>query len=66
VLFPCDESFRKSAKKINRVLRRDEKDAVQYRTIDNMIEREGERIQEYMGEKAEEILKNHGFTAEGR
>jgi hypothetical protein len=66
VLFPCDESFRKSAKKINRVLRRDEKDAVQYRTIDNMIEREGERIQEYMSEKAEEILKNHGFTAEGR
>jgi hypothetical protein len=66
VLFPCDESFRKSAKKINRVLRRDEKDAVQYRTIDNMIEREGERIQEYMREKAEEILKSHGFTAEGR
>ena len=66
MLFPCDESFRKSAKKINRVLRRDEKDAVQYRTIDNMIEREGERIQEYMSEKAEEILKNHGFTAEGR
>ena len=66
MLFPCDESFRKSAKKINRVLRRDEKDAVQYRTIDNMIEREGERIQEYMGEKAKEILKNHGFTAEGR
>ena len=66
MLFPCDESFRKSAQKINRVLRRDGEDAVQYRTIDNMIEREGERIQEYMSEKAETILKNHGFTAEGK
>jgi len=66
MLFPCDESFRKSAKKINRVLRRDQKDAIQYRTIDNMVEREGKDIQEYMDKLAEEILKKQGFTSEGK
>jgi hypothetical protein len=64
--FPCDESFRKSAQKINRALRRDEEDAIQYRTIANMIEREGEFIQEYLDKKAEKTLKSHGFTAEGK
>ena len=57
---------RKSAKKINRVLRRDQKDAIQYRTIDNMVEREGKDIQEYMDKLAEEILKKQGFTSEGK
>ena len=55
-----------SSQKINRVLRRDEEDAIQYRTIANMIEREGELIQEYLGETAEKILKRHGFSAEGK
>jgi hypothetical protein len=31
-----------------------------------MIEREGELIQEYLGEKAENILKSHGFRADGK
>jgi hypothetical protein len=66
VLFPCDESFRQSAHKINRVLRRGEEDAIQHRTIANMVEREGQLIQEYMQDKAEKILKLHGFTSAGK
>lgn len=31
-----------------------------------MIEREGELIQEYLGEKAESLLKSHGFRADGK
>lgn len=65
MLFPCDESYRKSAKKINRVLRRDQQDAIQYRTIDNMVEREGKEIQEHMDKMAEEILKKYDFTSIG-
>jgi hypothetical protein len=55
-----------SAQKINRARRRDEEDAIQHRTIANMMEREGEFIQEYLDKKAEKILKSHGFTAEGK
>ena len=66
VFFPCDESFRKSSKKINRVLWRSEEDTIQYRTIANMVEREGDLIQEHIGKKAEEILKNHHFGADGK
>jgi len=46
-----------SSQKINRVLRRDKEDAIQYRTIANMIEREGEFIQEYLGEKADRVIQ---------
>jgi hypothetical protein len=66
VFFPCDESFRKSTKKINRVLWRNEDDAVQSRTIANIVEREGALIQEHIGKKAEDILKSSGFSAEGK
>jgi hypothetical protein len=66
MLFPCDESYRKSAQKINRVLRRNQQDAIQYRTIDNMVEREGKDIQEHLEKKAEEILKKEGFTGGGK
>jgi len=38
-------------------LRRDKEDAIQYRTIANMIEREGEFIQEYLGEKADRVIQ---------
>ena len=31
-----------------------------------MVEREGKDIQEHMDKLAEEILKKHGFTSEGR
>ncbi len=66
MLFPRDESYRKSAQKSNRVLRRDQQAAIQYRTIDNMVEREGKDIQEYMDKLAEEILKKYGFTSGGK
>jgi hypothetical protein len=46
VFFPCDETFRKSAQKLNRVLRREEEQMVQARTIANLVQREGEAIQE--------------------
>jgi hypothetical protein len=66
VLFPCDESFRKSTEKINRVLWRDEEDAIQSRTLANIVEREGALIQDHLDKKAEDILKSHGFSVEGK
>ena len=39
---------------------------MQFRTIANAVEREGELIQEYISKKAEEILETHGFSAEGK
>jgi hypothetical protein len=65
VFFPCDEPFRKSAKKLNRVLRREEGQMVQARTIANLARREGEAIQECVENKAKMILKCHTFTEEG-
>jgi hypothetical protein len=41
VFFPCDEPFRKSADKLNRVLWREEGQMVQSRTMANLVEREG-------------------------
>ena len=67
VLLACDESFRKCEHKLNRVLRRDEKtDAVQSRTIANVVEREGELIQEHLRTKSERILKSNGFDTDGK
>jgi len=65
LFFPCDEPFRKSAQKLNRVLRRKEGQEVRARTMANLVEREGEQIQAYVGKKAERILEDHGFTADG-
>lgn len=45
---------------------RDEDDAIQFRTIANIVEREGELIQEHINKKAEDILNTHGFSAEGK
>jgi hypothetical protein len=66
LLFPVDEPFRKSTTKLNRVLWRNEEDAIQFRTVANIVEREGEFIQEFISKKAEKILKTHGFSAEGK
>ena len=44
LLYPCDESYRKSAEKINRALRRKEGQQVQARTLANLVEREAEQI----------------------
>lgn len=67
VFFPCDETFRRSADKINRVLWGLEKaDQVQSRTIANLVEREGESVQVCLKEKAERILSCHGFSIDGK
>jgi hypothetical protein len=66
LFFPCDDTFRKSAQKINRMWWREEKqDQVQSRTIANLVEREGEQIQASIEEKAERILEDCGFTSDG-
>jgi hypothetical protein len=67
VFFPCDDSFRRSADKINRLLWRQEKrDRVQSRTIANLVEREGKLIQEQIEKKAARILESNGFSSEGK
>ena len=66
LFFPCEETFRKSADKLNRLWWREEKtDRIQFRTLANMVEREGKLIQEHLCQKAEAILQSHGFTPEG-
>jgi hypothetical protein len=66
VFFPCDDTFRRSADKLNRVLWRQEKpDQVQSRTIANLVEREGKQIQAHVGKKAERIFQEHGFNTAG-
>jgi len=66
VFFPCEETFRKSEDKLNRLWWREEKaDRIQFRTLANMVEREGKRIQEHVWNKAEAIMQSNGFTPEG-
>ena len=66
LLFPVDESFRKRTTKLNRVLLRNKEDAIQFRTIANTVEREGELIQEERSKKAEETLERYGFDPAGK
>jgi hypothetical protein len=65
LFYPCDESYRKSARKINRALRRKEGQEVQARTLANLVEREGEKVQEYLEKKAERVLASHGWNPDG-
>jgi hypothetical protein len=65
LFYPCDESYRKSAGKLNRALRRKEGREVRARTMANLVQREGEQIQASMKEKAERILETHGFNTNG-
>jgi hypothetical protein len=65
LFYPCDESYRKSAGKINRALRRKEGQEVQARTLANLVEREGEQIQASIEGKAECVLEDHGFYPNG-
>jgi hypothetical protein len=66
LFFPCEETFRKSEDKLNRLWWREEKtDRLQFRTLANMVEREGKLIQEHVDKKAEAILQSNGFTPEG-
>lgn len=65
LFYPCDESYRKSAKTLNRALRRKEGQEIKVRTIANLVEREGEQIQLHIEKKAEHILDGHGFNTDG-
>jgi hypothetical protein len=65
VFSPCDETFRKSAQNLNRLLWRKEGRLVQARTMANLVEREGEAIAACVENKAKTILKSHQFTDEG-
>ncbi len=65
LLYPCDESYRKSASKINRALRRKEGQHVQARTLANLVEREGEKIQTSIARKVQCVLEDHGFHSDG-
>jgi hypothetical protein len=65
LFYPCDGSYRKSAKALNRALRRKEGQEVKVRTMANLVEREGAQIQESLENKSEQILEDHGFTSGG-
>lgn len=66
LLFPRDESYRNSGKKINRVLWRDEENSIKSRTLADIVVREGENIQVYLEKKAQEIFKTNDFDEKGR
>ena len=65
LLYPCDESYRKSAEKINRALRRKEGQQVQARTLANLVEREGDQLAASIAKKAECLLEASGFHPNG-
>ncbi|HYT45447.1 MAG TPA: hypothetical protein VEP90_24170, partial [Methylomirabilota bacterium] len=65
LFYPCDESYRKSAGKLNRVLWRKEGQEVRARTLANLVEREGEQIQASLERKAKCVLEDHGFNTNG-
>jgi hypothetical protein len=57
VFFPCDDTYRHCAQKLNRVLWREGREqAIGARTIANIVEREGSLIQAQLKQKAQEIL----------
>jgi hypothetical protein len=65
LLYPCDESYKKSEKAINRALRWKEGQQVQSRTLANLVEREGEQMQASVKKKAKHILEDNGFKSDG-
>jgi hypothetical protein len=65
LFYPCDESYRKSAKSLNRALRRAVGQEVKVRTMANLAEREGEQIQTCLENKSGQILDDHGWTPGG-
>jgi hypothetical protein len=65
LFYPCDESYRKSAKALNRALRRKEGQQMKTRSIANLVEREGAQIQAALENKGERILEDHGWTCDG-
>jgi len=66
LMFPCDESYRDSEAKINRVLWRDEEYGIKSRTLADIVVREGESIQECLLKKTQAILVANGFDEKGQ
>ena len=66
LMFPCDESYRDSVAKINRVLWRDEEHEIKSRTLADIVVREGESIQECLLKKTQTILVAKGFDEFGK
>lgn len=66
LMFPCDESYRDSEAKINRVLWRDEEYGIKSRTLADRVVREGETIQECLWKKMQAILAANGFDELGK
>lgn len=66
LMFPCDESYRDSKAKINRVLWRDEEQGIKSRNLADIVVREGETIQQHLWEKTQEILATNGFDEKGK
>ncbi len=65
LFYPCDESYSKSAKALNRALRRKEGQQMKTRLIANLVEREGKQMQAALEKKGERILEGHGWTSDG-
>jgi len=63
--FACDESYRKTEAKINRI-RWQKDDITQSRTIANVVEREGLEIQRAIEDKTVKILEENGFDKNGK
>ncbi len=66
LMFPCDESYRDSKAKINRVLWRDEEQGIKSRNLADIVVREGETIQQHLWEKTQKILAANGFDKKGK
>jgi hypothetical protein len=61
--YSTDTSNRKSARRLNRI-RLEEEERLIPTTFRNIIEREGEKIQEHMVEKCDTLLINNGFNTD--
>jgi hypothetical protein len=62
--FSTDTSNRKSAQRLNRI-RLEEKGGIIPTTFRNIIEREGEKIQQHIAENCDTLLINNGFNTLG-
>ena len=62
---PCKNSYRITGEILNRVRWQDEDNKINYQTIANTVEKEGELIKEHIEEKIKDILKTNGFNSNG-
>jgi hypothetical protein len=62
----CENSFRKSAKMLNRVRWQEAEKEISHRTLANIVEMEGAKARDHIDKKAEEILIKNDFNEEGK